>query len=148
MSLSPYKQNQGRYARGAAGAGFAVLIIFAGWRLAEMIGLDSQFKVLGLGVPYGALWGLGFVVVACLLASVLVFGFQTGWGAFDKASRGFVDLLIDTQGELQKVAWPGREELKVYTGVVIGCILILGVFLYVVDMAVSYAMSNFGVLPG
>ena len=59
-----------------------------------------------------------------------------------------VDLLVDTQAELQKVSWPTREELRSSTTVVLVCIFILGAFLYVVDVVVSFVMSRIGVLPG
>jgi len=99
-------------------------------------------------VPYATFWGAGMFLVLAFLVSLFVFGLRTGWVALDGRSGAFVDLLIDTQAELQKVSWPSREELRRYTIVVLICILVVGVFLYVVDMIVSYSMTNLRVLPG
>jgi len=148
MVLTPYKQNQGVYARGAAGAALLVLALFGSWRFALMVGVEQTFYMMGMKVPYATFWGAGMFLVLAFLVSLFVFGLRTGWVALDGRSGAFVDLLIDTQAELQKVSWPSREELRRYTMVVLICILVVGVFLYVVDMIVSYSMTSLRVLPG
>jgi preprotein translocase subunit SecE len=101
-----------------------------------------------MDVSYGAVWGAGLFVVLTAMASLLVFGFETGLSGIDGTCQSFVDLMIDTENELQKVSWPGPEELRRSTAVVLVAILVLGCFLYLVDMAMTYAMSSLEVLPG
>lgn len=145
MALIPYKPNQGVYARGAAGAGLLVFDLMASLRLAQMAGLKED--VAAIGLPAGYLWGAGLFLALGALIGVIIFGVETGWEALDGKSRALVDLLIDTETELQKVSWPGREELRRSTLVVLLCILVLGVYLVVVDVAVSATMKSAGVLP-
>jgi preprotein translocase subunit SecE len=148
MAFTPYKPNQGSYARGAAGAGMLVLALFASWRLSQMIGPgENPMQLLGLSVPYGAFWGAGLFAVLAAVAALMVFGFELGVGGIDEKSHAFVDLLIDTQNELQKVSWPGEEELKRSTAVVLVAIIVLGCFLYVIDLFMTYTMTSLDVLP-
>ena len=148
MALTPYKPNQGTYARGAAAAGMLVLSLFASWRLSQMIGPgDTPPMLLGMEVPYGAFWGAGLFAALASLAAMMVFAFELGIKGVDQKSQSFVDLLIDTENELQKVSWPGPEELKRSTAVVLVAIVVLGCFLYVIDLFMTYTMTSLDVLP-
>ncbi len=146
MALSPYKLNQGVYARAVAGMVMLVLALFASVRLFGLLG-SYQSPTL-VGIPVAFLWASAFFVVSMAVVSVFTFGLQTGVRGLDSKSRALVDLLVDTQTELQKVSWPTREELRSSTTVVLVCIFILGAFLYFVDVVVSFVMSRIGVLPG
>ena len=148
MTLTPYKPNQGVHVRGGAGVALMLLSLFGCARLYEMLQGGSTFPLLGMKVSSVAfIWaGAVFVTLACLIA-VLTFGLQTGWAGLDAKTRRFVDLLVDTEGELQKVSWPGREKLRRFTTVVLVCILVLGVFLTVVDLIFTQLMESLGVLP-
>ncbi len=147
MQLKPYKPAQGVYARLSLVAVAAVLLFFAGWRTTRFVGLEEVFSVLGMSVPYGAIWGtVVFVISGCVVALFLG-AFRTGVKAIDVATANFVDLLIDTESELNKVAWPGREELRRYTIVVIVCILLIGGLIYSADIVISYTMRAVEVLP-
>ena len=147
MGLTPYKPNQGRYARYAVGAAVAALALFAAWRVTRFVGTGSTFPLIGLNVPYGVLWGAGvFAVIGCL-AVLFLCAYRTGRESIDSRTSSFTDLLIDTEGELQKVVWPSSDELRRYTIVVIACILVVGGFIYSVDIVVSYTMRGLGVLP-
>lgn len=146
MNLTPYKPNQGKYARGATGAGIIVFLLFASWRLAQMVGGDPV-QVLGVEFLFGVFWGAGLFVVLAGMTSVLIFGFELGLTGFDEKVHQFVDLLIDTENELKKVSWPGSSELRRSTSVVLVAIVVLGAFLYVIDMAMTFAMTTIKVLP-
>ena len=146
MKLTPYKPKQGRYARYSVGAGAVVLLLFAAWRVVRLLGGDV-FTVMGMNVPYGVIWGGVIFVVFGGVALLFLSGCPLGFQSVDTATSAFVDLLIDTENELQKVSWPGRDELRRYTMVVIACIFILGGLVYSVDMIVSYTMSSLRVLP-
>ena len=125
-----------------------LLDLFASVRLYPMLGGQSEFEIIGLDVPLKAIWvAVLFAALAGLIA-LFAFGIETGWTRLDSKSRRFIDLLVDTQGELQKVSWPGRQELSRSTIVVLACVLLLGAFLYVVDLIVSIVMTRLDVLPG
>ncbi len=147
MSLIPYKPNQGLYARSVAGGAMLLLNLFGSVRLVETLGLDEKFAFLGLPLPVNAVWGAVLFLTFSAVIAVFTFGLETGLAGLDSRTHGFIDLLVDTQGELQKVSWPTREELGRSTTVVLVCIVALGCFLYVVDLVVFFLMSRLGVLP-
>ncbi len=47
----------------------------------------------------------------------------------------------DTKSELKKVTWPTKEQLKKNTAVIIGFIIMIGIFLFVFDVAFSWLSS-------
>ena len=147
MTLTPYKPNQGLYARGAAAAALLLLDLLVCVRLHEMLGEGGSFMLLGMSVPKTALWVAAVFVVAGAFIAVLTFALETGLKSVDAKTQSLVDLLVDTQGELQKVSWPSRDELRRLTTVVLIFIVILGCFLFVADMIVNFVMTNLGVLP-
>lgn len=124
-----------------------VLCLFASVRLFTVLGGSKEASLVA-GMPVSFLLAAGLFVVLAALVGILTFGLQTGLRGLDAKSRAFVDLLADTQTELQKVSWPTREELRSSTIVVLVCILVLGAFLYAVDVIVSFLMTRVGVLPG
>ncbi len=67
--------------------------------------------------------------------------------AWTRLTRKWIDLLIDTEGELRKVSWPTRDDLVNSTTAVLVSIVLLGVFLVGMDYLVSWVMSIVGVLP-
>jgi len=147
MALEPYKPNQGAYARGVAGAALMVLNLFACWRFYSLLDVQAQFRFLGMRPDYGVLWAAALFLVISALIAVFTLGLHVGLGALDARTRAAVDLLIDTQNELQKVSWPGPEELRRSTIVVLVCIAVLGGYLVVVDLLVANTMEGLSVLP-
>ncbi|MFP4026442.1 MAG: preprotein translocase subunit SecE [Candidatus Brocadiia bacterium] len=147
MALTPYKSNQGLYARGATGVAILILALFASWRFSVLLDVQSTFEVLGMNVSYGIVGaGILFVLIAAV-GAFITFGIQTGFESIDSVGRSSVDLLVDTQNELQKVSWPGPEELRRSTIVVLICILVLGSYLSMVDLLVLIVMKRIQVLP-
>ncbi len=147
MKFEPYKPNQGRYARFSVAGALAVLFLFAAWRTVRFVGLGESFALIGLNVPYAVLWGALVFFVLSLFALFFVTGYKSGINKFDHTTALFIDLLIDTEGELKKVSWPSKEEIRRYTIVVIASVIFIGGLVYVVDFVVSYAMSGLNVLP-
>jgi preprotein translocase SecE subunit len=98
-------------------------------------------------VPYSAVWAAGLFVVLGAFVFLFTFGLATGLKVLDENTHRFVDLLVDTESELAKVAWPGRDELGRSTGAVLVLILVLGAFLYIVDQIVAYVFGLLRVLP-
>jgi preprotein translocase subunit SecE len=56
------------------------------------------------------------------------------------------DLLIETQTEMRKVSWPKKNELIGSSMVVIICVLVLGIYLYVVDILLTTIADQSGLL--
>ncbi len=48
-----------------------------------------------------------------------------------------INFVNDVVKEMKKVTWPTRDELKESTTIVIAVCIILAVFTYVIDMAIS-----------
>jgi preprotein translocase subunit SecE len=49
--------------------------------------------------------------------------------------------LKGTKSELKKVTWPSKEQLKQNTSVILVFIILIGLFLFVFDMAFSWLSS-------
>ncbi len=149
--LSPHRPGQGIYARSATAGVLVLVALFAGYRLYYMLVVDAGFvgstTLLGVKVPYATLWAAGLFVVLGALAFLFTFAVPTGLAALDSKTRASVDLLIDTEGELAKVSWPGRDDLLKATSAVLVLIIVLGVFLYGADRVVTYVLALLGVLP-
>jgi preprotein translocase subunit SecE len=133
----------------AAGATLLLVALFASVRLFHAISTDTAqaVKVLGMTVPYSALWAAGVFLVLAFLTFVCTFGLRTGVAGIDSKVHGLIDLLIDTQAELGKVSWPNREQLTRSTTAVLVSIVLIGAFLLVIDLLIGYVMRMMNVLP-
>jgi len=147
VALSPYKPNQGLYARGGVAAALLVLAFFASARLFLMVNMPQKFVLMGLRLSYGYVLAGPVFVVLLAFTGLFVLGWQTGLKALDTRTHLFIDLLADTQVELQKVSWPSREELMRSTGVVLLCIVVIGCLLFVLDQLVVLVLRQLQVLP-
>ena len=54
----------------------------------------------------------------------------------------FWGFLIDVKNELYKVTWPGKQQVISSTIVVIIATLIVGVYLWLLDISMSFGISN------
>ena len=142
MAIAAYKPNQGTYARGGAAAALLLLDLLASYRLFQVVASpDRTFSFFGLPLPTGLIWAVALFVVLGLGAALLTVGVRTGLGAVDGKTQGFIDLLIDTQGELQKVSWPDRDDVTRSSAVVLVSIVVLGVFLLGMDFVISWVVQ-------
>ena len=62
-----------------------------------------------------------------------------------KKSQG-LGWIAGIKQEFKKITWTGRDELKVYTKIVIGATLIMGLGIYVLDLLSQGALSGLGAL--
>jgi preprotein translocase SecE subunit len=85
-------------------------------------------------------------VTTGLLVCVGLFVVMAGFVLYTWNWKGWNDLLIDTQTEMKKVSWPKRDELIGSSVVVIVCVLVLGVYLYVVDILLTGLADQVGLL--
>ena len=115
-----YKSRQGRLVRRATLIGLAVLSFFGCVALSgQLQGLVLEYpqydQYIRVGIP-GAVWAL-----CC-------------WIAFRAVNvPRFADFLISVEAELERVVWPGRQEVIQATIVVLVVMFSLGLFLFVAD---------------
>ena len=147
MALVPYRPNEGRYSRIVAAAGLLLLDLFASVRLFQTTVTEGTFALLAMPVRYSTIWAAVFFLIAGVVIAVFTFGLRTGIRSLDAVTASFVDMLVDTEAELQKVSWPTKDDLTTSTSVVLVCVVILGIFLWCVDLVVSFLMSSANVLP-
>jgi preprotein translocase subunit SecE len=121
-----YKPLQGWYARLYTAIGLGVIVVLGGWRLYESVRDASP----------AARFGIPAVVTAVL-----------GWIVFRLVHYPpFVEFLIATEAEMNKVSWTSRDDLYRATSVVLTTVLLMAVFLFVVDWAWSNMLQILGVL--
>ena len=58
-------------------------------------------------------------------------------GAFQKVSK----YLDEVQAELKKTTWPDRPKLIASTKVVLAAVIVVGVYLWVIDMILTYVFA-------
>ena len=122
-----YKPLQGKQARLWTAVGLGLIIFFG---LRELfLSLDaSSSKVTAYSVP-------------------AVVGVVLSWFTFRLLQfPPFVEFLIATEAEMNKVSWTSREDLKRATTVVLVTVALVAVFLFGVDWVWSNLLQMIGVL--
>jgi preprotein translocase subunit SecE len=121
-----YKPMQGRYARIYTAAGLGLIVVLGLWRLFEVVH----------DAPPATRFGIPTAVGAVLF-----------WIIFRLVQYPpFVEFLIATEGEMNKVSWTSREELYRATSVVLATVFLMAVFLFGVDWLWSNLLQLIGVL--
>jgi preprotein translocase subunit SecE len=123
-----YKPTQGWYARVWTAAGLGVLLAAGVYRLYQ----TQLHEVYSKLVAFGASSALT-VAFAWLVFRLVQF-------------PPFVDFLIATEAEMNKVSWTSREELKRATIVVLVSVLLMAVYLFGVDFVWSWLLQKLGIL--
>lgn len=122
-----YKANQGRKVRQATAAGLAVVVVFGCMRLKGTILVEYEPWVT-YGIP-GVLLVLGL------------------WTAFRIVNWApFTDFLIDVEHEMEKVSWASWQYLKRATAVVLGTMVVLGIYLFLCDILWQQLFGAIGFL--
>jgi len=124
-----------------------VLALFASMRLFQLTRTEAAFEVLGMEVPHATLWAAALFAAFGAVVFLFTFGPSTGMKGLDSATHGLIDLLVETEVELNKVSWPNAETMTRSTSAVLVSIAILGAFLFCVGILVTKAMEALGVLP-
>jgi preprotein translocase subunit SecE len=126
FSARLHKPMQGRYARIYTAAGLGIVVALGLWRLYET--LLSYGPAIRLGVP-------------------TVIGLVLGWLIFRLVEYPpFVEFLIATEAEMNKVSWTSRDDLYRATTVVLSTVVLMAVFLFGVDWVWSNLLQVLGVL--
>jgi preprotein translocase SecE subunit len=121
-----YKTGLGRLIRRLTMAGLWVIFAVAAWKCTQM---DFTW-LAGLAVlsPLVFTYGVAGVVLLC----GLWFGFRlVNW-------ETFADFLISVEGEMAKVSWPGKGELRSSTIVVLTVFLLLSAMIYIFDLVLVF----------
>ena len=127
-SVATYKPLQGWWSRLYTGIGLAFLIGLGIYRFFQSTTIEYSSTVAQYGVPALLAIGLGWFIYRLL------------------QFPPFVDFLIATEAEMNKVSWTSREDLKRATSVVLMTVLVMSVYLFGVDWAWSRLLILLGVL--
>jgi len=115
LSVNLYKRNQGKLARQLTAAAILVAVVLGAWAMAMTILAD---------LPQTWRYGIAAAV-----------GLVGAWFAFRIVNYPiFAEFLADVEDEMVKVSWPGKEELKRATAVVLVTMVMLSVLLFVYDV--------------
>jgi preprotein translocase subunit SecE len=124
--ISLYKPMQGWYARIYTAAGLGVIVVLGVWRLYETV--RDASPATRFGIPAAVLAGFGWLIFRLV------------------QYPPFVEFLIATEAEMNKVSWTSRDDLYRATSVVLTTVLIMAVFLFGVDWVWSNLLQIIGVL--
>ncbi len=132
-----YKKGQGVRSRVVS---IITLLLFIGFGCYSLMRtlrgrMESVVAVGDLSVP---LWGLipGAICLALLLLTLYILN-----------RPRVVDFLINTEGELRKVAWPSRDDAVRQAIVVIVVVMIFAALIFVFDIVFSKMVMTH-ILPG
>lgn len=125
-----YKPAQGWYARLWTAIGLGILVLAGVWRLyvTRLDDPDRYSAPARFGIPAA----LG-AVLAWIVYRIVQF-------------PPFVDFLIATEAEMNKVSWTTKEELKRATIVVLATVVLLALYLLGVDLVWQFLLKAVGVL--
>jgi len=133
--LRIYKPAQGYYTRVGTAIGAGILILWGASFVFEQLEAGLAKGSYTLPIQYGV--AVGFILV---LGAVLY------W--IVGLNRKCNDFFIATEGEMKKVGWSSRKEVIRSTKVVIVSVILLGAFLFIVDVFFMELFSAIGVLKG
>ena len=124
--VSLYKPMQGWYARVYTALGLGVILVLGLWRLYEVVHDASPATRFGVPAAVGAV---------------------LGWILFRLVQYPpFVEFLIATEAEMNKVSWTSRDDLYRATSVVLATVFLMALFLFGVDWLWSNMLQLIGVL--
>jgi preprotein translocase subunit SecE len=67
-------------------------------------------------------------------------------GGTRPGKAGYISWLNGLKTELRKVTWTTKDELVLFTKVVVSCTFALGLGIYVVDLVIKGVLNGFGAL--
>jgi len=118
MNEQAQEQNAGGDVAGMMTVAVAIALLIAG--VAAYYLLDTR--------PDWQRWGLAGLG---LVAALAVF-------ALSPMGRRFWQFILDSRVELRKVVWPNRQETLQTTAVVLGFVVVAGLFFWLLDVVLAY----------
>ena len=138
--LRRYKASQGQLIRRLTMAGIWVLFATAAWKCTQM---DFTWFAGWIAQSGEAVGSFAFIFSYSLAGVVVLFGFWFGYRLVNWVT--FADFLISVEGEMAKVSWPGRAELRSSTIVVLVVFLFLAGMLLACDLILVILFSWVGI---
>jgi preprotein translocase subunit SecE len=123
---SLYKPRQGWYVRLYTVIGLGVIVVLGIWRLFETVRDYPPATRFGIPTAVGAV--LGWIIFRLV------------------QFPPFVEFLIATEAEMNKVSWTSRDDLYRATSVVLATVFLMAVYLFGVDWVWSNLLQLIGVL--
>ena len=146
-----YKASQGKLIRKLTMVGVWVLFATAAWKCtlmdftwiarlyASFVGWDAQSEQTQ---AFAATFGIVFPYAMAGL--ILLFGLWFGYRLVHWIT--FADFLISVEGEMAKVSWPSKPELRSATIVVLAVFFFLAGVLYAYDLVLVFIFKSIGVV--
>jgi len=129
-----YKHGLGRLIRRLTMVGVWVLFLTAAWKCTLM---DFTWLASWVAMPVLV---FNYTVVGMIALGGLWFGYRlVNW-------ETFADFLISVEGEMAKVSWPGKGELRSSTIVVLTVFLLLSGMIYIFDLIWVFIWRGIGVM--
>jgi preprotein translocase SecE subunit len=129
-----YKHGLGRLIRRLTMTGVWVLFLTAAWKCTLM---DFTWLAGLVGIP-------ALVFTYALSGMIALFGLWFGFRLVNWET--FADFLISVEGEMAKVSWPGKAELKSSTIVVLTVFLLLSAMIYIYDLILVFLFRIINVM--
>jgi preprotein translocase subunit SecE len=63
-----------------------------------------------------------------------------------KSQNGFLSFFGEVKGELKRITWTGKEELQLYTKIVVMATFVLGMAIYASDLFVRSTLGGLGAI--
>lgn len=140
--LDWYKPGQGRWTRGAAFVLVGALTAFGCFTFYKVPPTTSSWWA---DIARAVVFGKVFSLKPILFPTVGIFAAVMGTAYLLLNRPQWADFLIETEGELRKVAWPSRKEYVGSSAVVVVVIAVISVFLYAVDSLLSSLLKWWGI---
>ena len=133
MQWKLYKPGQGFYTRVGSAVAFGVVALALALHVHSKLrgGFFEKYWMLQLGIPLLVMAGAAYAIYwVCGL------------------NPRTVDFMVATEGEMKKVNWSTRKEVVGATKVVIGLVLVMSLYTFVIDFVVSslFKISWIGIL--
>lgn len=134
LSVPLFKANQGAKVRQATAAAIAAVVIIGCMRLRGTVLSETESYVAYLlpNLSEGGARGVTALIYNGLPLLLLLSGL---WFAYRLVNwPRFTNFLIDVEHEMEKVSWASWDYLYRATAVVLGTMVVLGVYLFMCDV--------------
>jgi len=131
------RPGQGKWPRFLTAA-FAISISLFGCLTLHDALAYEEFNIEAFTIPW-----VNFQITWPLLISGIVFMVCMLGTYFLVNSRRIVDFLLDTEGEVRKVSWPGWNEVVGSSIVVIFTVIVLSIYIALADYIFNKLMGTF-----